>query len=157
MGSLKAGMKAPDFTLGAGDGGTIRLSSFQGKKHVVLYFYPRDNTPGCTQEACDFRDSWKRVEKAGAVVLGISADSAASHLRFSGKFELPFPLLSDEEKKVIKAYGVWQKKTFMGKTFMGIVRSTFVIDKKGKIVRIFEKVKVKGHVDEVLGTLSELA
>ncbi len=149
---LKAGDKAPDFTLPSTDGTEMSLKDFRGKK-VVLYFYPKDDTSGCTKEACSFRDNLARVKKKGAVILGVSADAVKSHGKFTDKYELNFPLLSDESKEMINAYGVWQEKSFMGRTYMGIVRTTFIIDEKGKIAHIFEKVKVEGHTDEVLQKL----
>ncbi len=149
---LTPGMKAPDFDLPTGDGKRVSLKSLKGKK-VVLYFYPKDNTSGCTKEACAFRDNWDAVRKRGAVVIGVSADSPDSHKKFAEKFALPFPLVSDEEKVLLKAYGVWQKKSMYGRSFMGIVRSTFVIDERGTIAHVFPKVKVEGHVDEVLAVL----
>jgi peroxiredoxin Q/BCP len=130
------------------------LKDFAGKK-VVLYFYPKDNTPGCTQEACDFRDNMARVQAAGAVVLGVSGDSIASHERFRDKYELPFPLLSDESHEMMEKYGVWQEKKNYGRTYMGVVRSTVLIDENGVIRRIWPKVTVKGHVDAVLSALAE--
>lgn len=150
--SLKVGDTAPEFTLPTASGKGISLRDFRGKK-VVLYFYPKDNTPGCTKEACDFRDNLARVKNKGAIVLGISADSVKSHQKFVERFDLSFPLLSDEDKKVVKAYGVWKQKMFMGKKFMGIERTTFIIDEEGAIAHIFPKVKVLGHVDEVLKQL----
>ena len=152
MASLKAGDKAPDFTLPSGDGGTVALKDLRGKT-VVLYFYPKDNTSGCTKEACAFRDNIKVIEKKGAVVIGVSADSAASHNKFAEKYALPFPLASDEEKDVIKKYGVWKQKSMYGRKYLGIERTTFVIDPKGTITHVFPKVKVDGHVDEILGLL----
>ncbi len=149
---LTPGMKAPDFDLPTGDGKRVSLKSLKGKK-VVLYYYPKDNTSGCTKEACAFRDNWDAVRKRGAVVIGVSADSPDSHKKFAEKFALPFPLVSDEEKVLLKAYGVWQKKSMYGRSFMGIVRSTFVIDERGTIAHVFPKVKVEGHVDEVLAVL----
>ncbi len=146
------GEKAPSFSLPDGSGKTLSLGDFAGKR-LVMFFYPKDNTSGCTAEACDFRDNLARVRKSGAEVVGISGDSVASHAKFAGKFELSYPLLSDEPGSTLKAYGVWQKKTFMGKSYMGIVRSTFIIDGKGRIEQVFPKVKVKGHVDEVLEAL----
>jgi len=121
----------------------------------VLYFYPKDMTSGCTQQACDFRDNMNRVAASGAVVLGVSADSVESHVKFKEKQGLNFPLLSDPEKKVLNAYGVWQQKSLYGRKFMGIVRTTFIIDGKGKIAKVFPKVKVAGHVDEVLAALKD--
>lgn len=146
---LKPGDPAPDFSLFSTDGSTVSLKDFIGKK-IVLYFYPRDNTPGCTTEACSFNDNLAIVRKKGAVVLGISGDSVASHEKFSKKYGLSFPLLSDEGKEVLKAYGVWKRKSLYGKLFMGIERTTFIIDEKGKIARIFPKVKVNGHTEDVL-------
>ena len=149
---LTVGSKAPDFSLPSNDGGTVSLKSLRGKK-VVLYFYPKDNTSGCTKEACDFRDNWSAVKRKGAVVVGVSADSVASHDKFAAKFDLPFTLVSDEEKTMLKAYGVWQKKSMYGNTYFGIVRTTYVIDERGIITHVFPKVKVDGHVDEVLAVL----
>jgi len=152
MAMLTAGSKAPDFSLPSNDGGTVSLKSLRGKK-VVLYFYPKDHTSGCTKEACDFRDNWSAVKRKGAVVVGVSADSVASHDKFAAKFDLPFTLVSDEEKTMLKAYGVWQKKSMYGNTYFGIVRTTYVIDERGIISHVFPKVKVDGHVDEVLAVL----
>ena len=151
---IKEGNKAPDFSEKNQAGGTVKLSSFRDKKNVVLYFYPKDMTPGCTTEACDFRDQHKNLKHT--VVLEVSADSEERHRRFIDKYGLPFDLIADENQKVANKYGVWQKKKLYGKEFMGIVRSTFIIDKKGVIRKIFPKVKVKGHVEEVLATLKEL-
>jgi peroxiredoxin Q/BCP len=149
---LKPGDKAPDFKAATDDGTTVSLKDFRGKK-IILYFYPKDDTPGCTQEACDFRDSIARFKKKDAVVLGVSPDSVASHQKFKTKFELPFPLLADEDHKIAEAYGVWAEKSMYGRKFMGIVRSTFLIDEKGKIAEVYGKVKVNGHVGELLGKL----
>jgi peroxiredoxin Q/BCP len=149
---LKPGQKAPDFTLETGDGERLALSSLRGKK-VVLYFYPRDNTPGCTREACAFRDGMARLRRRGALVLGVSTDSVASHKKFAGKFDLNFPLLADTDKEVARKYGAWQEKILYGKKSMGIVRSTFVIDEDGKILKVFPKVKVDGHFEEVVEAL----
>jgi len=146
------GDRAPDFSLPAGDGSTVNLKKLRGKK-VVLYFYPRDNTPGCTREACSFNDNLSRIKRRGAVVIGISADSVDSHVRFAETFGLSFPLLSDPERSVIKAYGVWKEKNMYGKRSMGIERTTFVIDERGTIVRVFRRVKVDGHTDAVLDAL----
>ncbi len=143
---------APDFHLEDQNGQDVRLSQFRGQ-HVVLYFYPKDNTPGCTQEACDFRDEHSALRAAGAVVLGVSPDSAASHQKFITKFSLPFPLLVDKDHAVAEAYGVWGEKTLYGRTFMGLVRSTFLIDPKGRVARVWPKVKVAGHVQEILQAL----
>jgi peroxiredoxin Q/BCP len=149
---LKEGQKAPDFTLDDDQGQKVSLKDFKGKS-VVLYFYPKDLTPGCTQEACDFRDNWTAVKKKGAVVLGVSADPVKRHKSFKEKYQLPFPLLSDESLKMLKAYGVWKKKKFMGREFMGIVRTTLIIGTDGKIKKIWSPVKVKGHADDVLENL----
>jgi peroxiredoxin Q/BCP len=154
--SLEAGAPAPDFTLPDDSGSEVTLSDFRGQL-VILYFYPKDNTPGCTTEACDFRDNMARAASQGAVVLGISPDSVASHVKFKAKHELPFPLLADTDHEVAKLYGVWGEKKMYGKTFLGLVRSTFLIDAEGNLARIWRKVKVKGHVDEVLAALEELA
>ena len=151
---VKEGNKAPDFSGRGQNGISIKLSSFRGKKNVVLYFYPKDMTPGCATEACDFRDQFKKFKNT--VILGVSIDPPERHQRFIDKYDLPFELISDENKKVVNRYGVWQEKKLYGKTFMGIVRSTFIIDKKGTIQKIFSKVKVKGHVDEVLDVLKEI-
>ncbi|HTY01125.1 MAG TPA: thioredoxin-dependent thiol peroxidase [Bacteroidota bacterium] len=149
---LEPGSKAPEFTLPSNGGKRVSLKDLRGKK-VVLYFYPKDNTSGCTKEACDFRDHWDAVRKKGAVVIGVSADSPESHDKFAAKYELPFSLVSDEEKQILKSYGVWQKKSLYGRSFMGIVRTTYVIDERGVITHVFPKVKVEGHVEEVLGVL----
>ena len=149
---LKAGGKAPEFTLLTEGGKTVSVKSLEGKQ-VVLYFYPKDNTPGCTKEACDFRDAMKAIEKTGAVVLGVSQDGADSHKKFIEKYELPFSLLCDEDAAVSKAYGVYKLKNMYGKTYWGIERSTFVIDAAGKLKAIFRKVKVNGHIEEVIAAL----
>jgi len=146
------GEKAPDFTLPADDGRPVSLNGFQGKK-VVLYFYPKDDTPGCTKEACGFRDNLARVTTKGAVVLGVSRDDAKSHMKFKDKYDLNFPLLSDVDGKVTTTYGVWKKKNMYGREYFGIERTTFLIDEGGKIARIWPKVKVEGHTDEVLAAL----
>jgi thioredoxin-dependent peroxiredoxin len=147
--SLKVGDMAPDFTLTTDGGGSISLKELKGKT-VVLYFYPRDDTPGCTAEACAFRDSLPDFSKVKAEVVGISRDSVGSHDKFKRKFKLPFPLASDEDGKVTEAYGVWVEKSMYGKKYMGIERATFLIDGKGVILDIWRKVKVDGHTDEVL-------
>ena len=149
---LKVGDTAPDFSLPSGTGETITLKSLRGKQ-VVLYFYPKDDTPGCTKEACGFRDDIRRIEKVNTVVLGVSNDDLPSHQKFSEKYGLPFTLLSDENKAVSKAYGVYKQKSMYGKTYWGIERSTFVIDEKGKLKAIFPKVKVEGHVEAVMNVL----
>ena len=151
---IKEGNKAPDFSATDQNGNKIKLSSFKGKKNVVLYFYPKDMTPGCTTEACDFRDQFKKFKTTE--ILGVSIDSPERHQKFIGKYDLPFTLISDVDQKVVNKYGVWQGKKLYGRTFMGIVRSTFIIDKSGVVRKIFPKVKVKGHIDEVLEALKEL-
>lgn len=151
-GALDVGDKAPDFTLKSDEEKTVSLSQLKGKK-VVLYFYPKDDTPGCTKEACSFRDGFSVIQKKGAIVLGVSTDSVESHKKFKEKFNLNFPLLSDADKKVVNAYGVWKEKALYGRKYMGIERTTFVIDENGKIKRVFPKVKVDGHYDEVLAEL----
>jgi thioredoxin-dependent peroxiredoxin len=150
--TLDTGDKAPDFTLPDESGTPVALKDFRGRS-VVLFWYPKDMTPGCTQEACDFRDSYARLKKAGAALFGVSLDDGASHQKFIAKHELPFPLLSDTDAKVAKAYGVYKQKSMYGKTFWGIERSTFVIDPHGAIAAAFRKVKVEGHVDDVLKAL----
>ncbi|HET9869461.1 MAG TPA: thioredoxin-dependent thiol peroxidase [bacterium] len=149
---IKEGQKAPDFNLDDDQGKKVSLKDLKGKT-VVLYFYPKDMTPGCTQEACDFRDNWTAVKKKGAVVLGVSADPVKRHKSFKEKYKLPFPLLSDEGLKMLKAYGVWKKKKFMGREFMGIVRTTLIIGPDGKIKKLWSPVSVKGHADDVLENL----
>ena len=146
---LEVGDKAPDFSGVDEKGNNISLKDFKGKK-VVLYFYPKDNTTGCTTEACDFRDSYSRIKRKGVVLLGVSPDSEKSHQKFIDKYDLPFPLIADTEKTIANAYGVWQEKSMYGRKYMGMVRSTFIIDEKGKLIAVFPKVKVAGHVDEVL-------
>jgi peroxiredoxin Q/BCP len=147
--SLKVGDKAPDFTLPTDGGGKVSLKALKGKK-VVLYFYPKDDTPGCTAEACAFRDSLPDFSKIRATVVGVSKDSVASHDKFKTKFKLPFPLASDDDGKVCEAYGAWVEKSMFGKKYMGIERSTFLIDEKGVVRNIWGKVKVDGHAGEVL-------
>ena len=149
---LKVGDTAPDFSLPSGTGETLALKSLRGKQ-VVLYFYPKDDTPGCTKEACGFRDDITRIEQANTVVLGISTDDLTSHQKFSKKYGLPFTLLSDENAAVSKAYGVYKQKSMYGKTYWGIERSTFVIDERGKLKAVFPKVKVEGHVEDVMNVL----
>ncbi len=146
---LKENAVAPDFRLVSDTGQEIALSSFHGKK-VVLYFYPRDNTPGCTKEACSFRDDHSQFLAKGAIVLGVSPDGQASHERFRAKLGLPFHLLSDPEHKVAELYGAWGEKKMYGRTYHGIFRSTFVIDEKGIIIKVFPKVKPAGHAEKVL-------
>ncbi|EAU69062.1 thioredoxin-dependent thiol peroxidase [Stigmatella aurantiaca] len=146
------GSVAPGFQLPDQNGNTVSLAQFAGK-HVVLYFYPKDDTPGCTTEACDFRDESSALTKAGAVVLGVSPDDTKRHQKFAAKFNLPFSLLADTEHEAAEAYGVWGEKTNYGRTFMGITRTTFLIDPQGKVKRVWPKVKVAGHVKEVLAAL----
>jgi peroxiredoxin Q/BCP len=150
---FNVGDKAPSFSLKDSFGNTVSLKDFTGKK-VVLYFYPKDNTSGCTKEACDFKDSFPEFNKLNAVVLGVSADSEKSHQGFSAKYNLPFTLLADPDKEVINKYDVWKEKSLYGKKYMGIERTTYVIDEKGKILKIFPKVKVEGHVDEVMKVIN---
>lgn len=147
--ALKVGDKAPAFTMDSDGGGKVALSDFKGKK-LVLYFYPKDDTPGCTKEACGFRDSYAALKKQGVAVLGVSKDSAASHDKFKAKYKLPFALGSDTEIEVAKAYGVWVKKKNYGREYMGMERSTFLIDGKGVIRGIWRGVKVAGHVEAVM-------
>jgi peroxiredoxin Q/BCP len=149
---LKAGDKAPAFSLLDDSGSKVSLNAFKGKK-VVLYFYPKDDTSGCTKEACSFRDSIKVFEKNNTVVIGVSKDNIASHQKFKKKYDLPFTLLSDESTEMLSQYGVWKEKSMYGKKYMGIERTTFIIDEKGKIMEIFNKVKVDGHTEEVLAKL----
>ena len=144
------GAKAPAFTLLGTGGKRVALKDFLGRKNLVLYFYPKDNTPGCTMEACGFRDAFGHFEASDTVILGVSRDALESHQKFSSKLRIPFLLLSDPEAEVAKAYGAFGKKSFMGREFLGVHRTTFVIDKQGMIRRIFPKVKVKGHTAEVL-------
>ncbi len=150
---LKVGDKAPQFTLKSDKGIEVSLSQFLGKKDVILYFYPKDNTSGCTTEACSFRDNLPRIENKNAVVLGVSPDSVKSHQGFIQKQNLNFNLLSDPDHKVSEAYGAWGEKSMYGKKYMGILRTTFVIGKDGKIKKVFEKVKPEGHAEEILEIL----
>ncbi|UCE08518.1 MAG: thioredoxin-dependent thiol peroxidase [bacterium] len=151
---LKVGDKAPNFTLKSDKDVDISLSDFLGKSDVILYFYPKDNTSGCTKEACSFRDNIQPIQAKNAVVLGVSPDSVKSHQNFVNKQNLNFTLLSDQDHKVAEAYGAWGEKSMYGKKYMGILRSTFVIGKDGKIKKVFEKVKPEGHAEEVLQVLS---
>lgn len=153
--SVEEGKKAPDFNLPTDGGGSLKLSSLKGR-NVVLYFYPKDDTPGCTKEACGFRDALPDFSKLDAEIIGASKDSPAKHDKFKAKYELPFTLVSDEEGKMIEAYGSWVEKNMYGRKYMGIDRSTFLIDTKGVICRIWRKVKVKDHVAEVKAALEEL-
>ncbi len=150
---LEVGMKAPDFTLFDKDGKAVSLSDFFGKK-VVLYFYPKDNTPGCTRQACAFAGAYKQFEAMGVEVVGISKDSVASHVKFAEKYNLPFVLLSDPELSAIQAYGVWQEKKLYGKVSMGVVRTTFIIDEQGMIQKVMPKVKPDTNAAEILEALS---
>ncbi|TMQ60558.1 MAG: thioredoxin-dependent thiol peroxidase [Candidatus Eisenbacteria bacterium] len=149
------GKPAPDFSLPSTTGENISLRQFKGKKTVVLYFYPKDETPGCTREACDFRDNSAEFEKHNVVVLGISNDNLESHQTFRDKHHLPFPLLSDEDASVSKMFGVYKQKNLYGKKYMGIERTTFVIDRTGRIAQIYPKVKVDGHIKDVLEFVGE--
>ena len=155
MAFVNVGELAPDFSLLADDGTTVTLSALRGKP-VILYFYPRDDTPGCTTEACDFRDRQSAVQGHGAILLGVSPDLQKAHVRFKTKYGLTFPLLSDPEKTALLAYGVFGKKMMYGKETLGVIRSTFLIDKAGKIAASWPKVSVKGHADEVLAALAKL-
>ncbi|MEM9194336.1 MAG: thioredoxin-dependent thiol peroxidase [Myxococcota bacterium] len=152
---ISVGKKAPAFTLPSSEGDKARLRELEGQ-WVVLYFYPRDNTPGCTTEAQDFRDAAEALEERGAVVLGVSKDSLESHGKFIDKYDLNFPLLTDKDGKVLEKFGAWGEKNMYGKKSMGIIRTTVIIDPKGKVRKIFSKVRVKGHVDKVLEALDEL-
>jgi peroxiredoxin Q/BCP len=149
---IQEGDRAPAFSLMSDSGEKVSLKEFKGKT-VILYFYPKDMTPGCTQQACDFRDFQPKLKKKSTVVLGVSKDSVESHKKFKEKHSLSFDLLSDPDGKVCEAYGVWQQKTLYGRKFMGIVRTTFVISPEGKVSKIFSKVKVKGHVESILEDL----
>ncbi|MBO6264830.1 MAG: thioredoxin-dependent thiol peroxidase [Acidaminococcaceae bacterium] len=150
---LEAGTKAPDFSLPDQDGNTVSLKDFKGQK-VILYFYPKDNTPGCTKQACNFGELFPQIREKGAVVLGVSKDSVASHKKFQEKYHLPFTLLSDPELTVIQAYGVWQEKNMYGKKTMGVVRSTYLIDEAGVIVKAFGKVKAAENPRQMLDALA---
>lgn len=150
---IEIGKKAPDFTLTDQDGNLHRLSDYKGKK-LVLYFYPKDDTPGCTKEACSFRDNFSAFKKRGIEVLGVSVDDESSHTRFREKFKLPFNLLADIDKDVVEKYGVWVEKNMYGKKHWGIARKTFLIDEEGKICHIFNKVNTEIHADEVLEKLN---
>lgn len=149
---LKVGDKAPDFTLISDEGKDFSLKDLKGKQ-VILYFYPKDDTEACTQEACSFRDNIKVIEKKNAVVIGVSKDNTKSHVKFKKKYDLNFTLLSDENREMLEAYGVWKEKSMFGKKYMGIVRTTFLIDEKGYIKEIWEKVTVKGHTESIISKL----
>lgn len=153
MNELKQGDNAPQFTAKDQNGTTVTLSQFNGKK-VILYFYPKDNTPGCTAEACDFRDNYQSLTAKGITVLGVSVDDEKSHQKFITKYDLPFTLLADTDKKIVESYGVWAEKSMYGKTYMGINRTTFIIDEEGKIAHIITKVDTKNPTAQVLELLS---
>lgn len=150
---VKEGTAAPAFKTTDANGDAVNLKDFRGKK-VVLYFYPKDDTPGCTKEACSFKDAFSKFKKQGITILGVSPDSEKSHQKFATKYKLPFTLLADTDHSIADAYGVYGEKKFMGRTYMGIHRTTFLIDEKGKIKKVFEKVKPEDHADEVLGAFS---
>ena len=151
---VKEGNKAPDFTANDQNGNKVKLSDLRGQK-VVLYFYPKDDTPGCTKQACSLRDSYDVFTEKGIKVLGVSIDDEKSHQKFISKYSLPFDLIADTDKKIVEKYGVWGEKSMYGKTYMGTLRKTFLIDEDGKIVKIFDKVKVSEHADEVLKAFGE--
>jgi peroxiredoxin Q/BCP len=151
---LEVGDKAPAFEAKNQDGETVSLSHFKGKK-LVLYFYPKDDTPGCTKEACSFRDGWSKFRKRGVAVLGVSTDDEKSHRKFADKFSLPFPLLADPENKIVTDYGVWGEKSMYGRKYMGTNRVTYLIDERGKIAAVWPKVKPDGHADEILAALGK--
>jgi thioredoxin-dependent peroxiredoxin len=151
---LEVGDKAPAFQTTNQDGDVVSLRDFKGKK-VVLYFYPKDDTPGCTKEACAFRDGWSKFRRKGVAVLGVSVDDEKSHRRFADKFSLPFPLLADTDKEIVKAYGVWGEKSMYGRKYMGTHRVTYLIDEKGKIAAVWPKVKPDAHADEVLAAVGK--
>lgn len=153
--TIEAGKKAPDFSASTDGGGKIKLSDFKGKP-VILYFYPKDDTPGCTKEACGFRDARPNFAKAKAVVLGVSKDSVARHDKFKSKYDLNFTLVSDEDGKICEKYGTWIEKSLYGRKYMGIDRATFLIDGNGVVRNVWRKVKVPGHVEEVLAALKAL-
>jgi len=152
---IDANIIAPDFELLDDTGAPRHLSDYRGKP-VILYFYPADDTPGCTKEACNFRDDYSQYEKAHVTILGVSPDSVKSHVKFKNKYQLPFPLLADEGHKVCDSYGVWGPKKMMGREYEGVLRTTFLIDSNGKIARVFENVKPSEHSEEVLTALSNL-
>lgn len=153
---IREGEQAPNFSLEADDGTTVTRDSLAGK-NIVLFFYPRDNTTGCTQEACDFRDAFPRFGKINAVVIGVSPDSLESHRKFKKKFDLPYLLLSDENHQLADNFGIWKEKSMYGRKYMGFERTTVIVDRKGRVVRIFPKVKIPGHIQEVEKTVRELA
>jgi thioredoxin-dependent peroxiredoxin len=149
MGQLKAGSKAPSFEGIDQDGNTIKLTDFAGKK-VILYFYPKDNTSGCTAEACNLRDNYDSLLRQGFSIIGVSPDSEKSHKGFAGKYSLPFPLIADTSKKILNDYGVWGEKKMYGRSYMGVIRTTFIIDEKGIIEKIIDKVNTSGHTEQIL-------
>ena len=151
---IKEGTTAPAFKTTDANGETVNLKDLKGQK-VVLYFYPKDDTPGCTKEACSFRDAWAKFKKRSITVLGVSPDSEASHKKFETKYKLPFTLLADKDHAIADSYGVWGEKKFMGRTYMGVLRTTFLIDEKGKIRKVFEKVKPEDHASEVLEAFAD--
>ena len=152
---IEEGRKAPDFTLPSSHGGKVKLRDLRGQP-VVLYFYPKDDTQGCTTEACGFRDNSAKIKRTGAVVLGVSPDDVASHETFAAKYRLDFPLLADTDKKVATKYGAWGEKVLYGKKTIGMIRSTFVIDETGTVSKVFKRVRVDGHADKVLAALKDL-
>jgi thioredoxin-dependent peroxiredoxin len=154
MVELKEGMKAPAFEGIDQDGKTVKLSDYKGKK-VVLYFYPKDNTPGCTAEACNLRDNYDDLIKKGFAIVGVSGDSIKSHKGFAGKYSLPFPLIADDSKNIINDYGVWQEKSNYGKKYFGIVRTTFIIDEKGNIGKIISKVETSNHTEQIFKSFKQ--
>lgn len=153
---IEVGKKAPAFTGTTESGEKVRLSDFKDKKNVVLYFYPKDDTPGCTKEACSFRDDLTKFKRKDTVVIGVSPDNAKSHEKFREKYDLNFPLITDEDKKLCEKYGVWVEKNMYGRKYMGVQRATFLIDKSGKVAAAWPKVKVAGHTEEVLQALESL-
>jgi len=152
MTTLTTGKKAPAFKGLDQNGNKISFTDFKGKK-IILYFYPKDDTPGCTAQACNLRDNYSALLKKGFAVVGVSTDAVKTHKKFETKYELPFPLIADEDKKIVEQYGVWGEKKFMGKTYMGITRTTFLIDEAGKIIKIIEKPDTKNHTEEILAAL----
>jgi peroxiredoxin Q/BCP len=154
MGQLKEGMKAPAFEGIDQDGKTVKLSDFAGRK-VVLYFYPKDNTPGCTAEACNLRDNYNDLINKGFAIIGVSMDSGISHKNFAGKYSLPFPLIADTSKKILNDYDVWKEKSLYGKTFLGIVRTTFIIAENGNIEKIISKVDTNNHTEQIFNLLKQ--
>ncbi|MGA1976452.1 MAG: thioredoxin-dependent thiol peroxidase [Bacteroidales bacterium] len=153
MERLHEGMKAPAFEGTDQNGNTVKMSDFSGKK-IALYFYPKDNTPGCTAEACNLRDNYSGLIKRGFAIVGVSMDNEKSHKNFSGKYSLPFPIIADTSKKIISDYGVWKEKSLYGKTFLGIARTTFIIDEKGNIEKIISKVDTKNHSEQIINSLN---